>query len=134
MSGKVDFSNLSREEITKVLVERVSKWGELFAAKNYDEIRTLYCPTALILPPGQPPAHGPDGAVKSYGAAQEQGIAKVVRTFTEADVLGPDMAVTFTTWDLIAPDGTKGGTSKDITIWRHYEGEWRIYKEMFNMP
>lgn len=123
-------STFSLTEAKKEIVEANDKFSELFAAKDSAGVANLYTEDAKFMMNGSPAIKG------------REEIKAVMSGFINADFTRVDLK-TIDVWgteDLLAEEGElklyKGDTEVDkgkyIVLWKKVDGEWHLFRDIFN--
>jgi uncharacterized protein (TIGR02246 family) len=109
--------------------------AEAVAARDPQRAASLYAPDARLIPQGGPACNDPDAIAAFFAGAFANGI--VGARFTTGEVEGDEVqAIEIGRYELFAapPGGDRvlAAEGRYLVVWRMVDGNWRMYRDMFN--
>lgn len=102
-----------------------------FAAHDAAAVAALYTEDAKLLPPNAPILEGRAAIQAFWQMVMDMGIASARLEIQEVDPLG-DTAVEVSLFTLYTADGTVADYGKYIVEWKRVQGQWLLYRDIFN--
>jgi uncharacterized protein (TIGR02246 family) len=114
---------------------RQDRLAEAVAMRDADSAAMLYTEDACLIPQAAPTCTGRSAIAAFFAGAIENGIGKA--SFTTDEVDGDEVRASETGhYALYAtPPGSEpilAAEGRYLIVWRKVDGEWRIYRDMFN--
>jgi ketosteroid isomerase-like protein len=92
---------------------------------------SLYATKAKLLPPNAPQVTGREAIQKFWQSAIEAGVRGLKITTVEAEGR-IDSGTEVSTWEALDKDGQVLDRGKAIVIWKVEQGQWRLYRDIWN--
>ena len=108
-----------------------SHFMEAFNSHDAKDLAALYAPDAVLLPPNQPAVFGRDAIRANHQELFAMGDFKIDIESLET-VIDGQLAYVAGRYRMWTDDGTLVDRGKYIEIWRPVDGEWMIYRDMYN--
>jgi uncharacterized protein (TIGR02246 family) len=105
-------------------------WQSAFEARDANAIAAIYADDAALLPPNSETASGRTAIDAYWTAFLASGVSGEIRD-KEVYALG-DVGYKIGTYTLNNTDGLTIDEGKYVEIWRHADGKWRLYRDIFN--
>ena len=124
-------SRMDQDDL-KAGIEKVNKtWMEAVKSQDAEAVAALYAEDAMLMAPNAPTIHGRNGAKDFFASAMSSGI-KEVKLSTE-EVSGDELfAIERGTYEMRVDGNTVVDKGKYLVHWKHIDGEWKFYRDMFN--
>jgi uncharacterized protein (TIGR02246 family) len=107
------------------------QWMVAFNNKDAAGLAALYAPDAVFLPPNEPAVFGRDAIEATHQELFATGDFKIDLEALETVVDG-QLAYVGGRYRMWTGDGTLVDRGKYIEIWRPVDGEWMIYRDIYN--
>lgn len=108
-----------------------SRFMEAFNTHDAKGLAALYAPDAVILPPNQPAVFGRDAIRATHQELFAEGDFKIDIEALET-VIDGQLAYVAGRYRMWTGDGDLVDRGKYIEIWRPVDGEWMIYRDIYN--
>ncbi len=105
-------------------------WAEAFNNGDAAALAALYTEDAILLPPGAPLIRG-RAAIEAQLAKEAGGGFQIEIVSLESPSQG-DTGYNLGTFTVKDANGTVVDTGKFIEIWKHVDGEWKLYADIYN--
>jgi ketosteroid isomerase-like protein len=92
---------------------------------------SLYATKAKLLPPNAPEVSGREAIQKFWQSTIEAGVRglKITTVEAEGQISG---GTEVSTWEALDKDGKVLDRGKAIVIWKVEQGQWRLYRDIWN--
>ncbi len=114
-----------------ILHRNGSRWMEAFNNSRCKGLAALYAPDAVILPPNEPAVFGRDAIRATHQELFAEGDFKIDIEALET-VIDGQLAYVAGRYRMWTGDGDLVDRGKYIEIWRPVDGEWMIYRDIYN--
>ena len=105
-------------------------WNDSWAAGSAEAIGSFYAQDAIMLPPGSGPVVGRDSIQAHYArdmAMAPGGGITMIEAFADGEY-GYERG----TYTVATAEGEQLDEGKYLAVWRLVDGEWKIYRDIFN--
>jgi uncharacterized protein (TIGR02246 family) len=108
-----------------------NSWMEAFNNHDAESLAALYAPDAVSLPPNEPAVFGRDAIGATHQELFAMGDFKIDLEALET-VIDDELAYVAGRYRMWTGDGDLVDRGKYIEIWRPVDGEWMIYRDIYN--
>lgn len=116
------------KEIIRIVNE---KFGNRFAAAQFNELSELYTRDGIVLPPNMEMIQGRDAIAGLWQALFNMGIQSMKLETVEVEDCGR-LGVEVGLFKLYSADRHLLDQGKYVVVWENEDGEWKLHRDIFN--
>ncbi len=105
-------------------------WQSAYDTNDAALIAAIYAEDGAVMPPNAETVHGRAAIEEFFGGFQATGMAIEIQD-NDAYAHG-DVGYKIGSFTIVDADGTTIDVGKYVEIWRHIDGKWQMYRDIFN--
>jgi uncharacterized protein (TIGR02246 family) len=125
-------ARMARADDVKAAIQQVNQaFMEAFTRRDAGGVAALYAPEAQLLPP-QADFVKDEAAIRAFWqGAMDMGIRDAKLETVDIEVAG-DTAIELGRYTLTLDPGDVADQGKYLVIWKQHDGQWRLYRDVWN--
>jgi ketosteroid isomerase-like protein len=122
---------LTKTHLIDVIKTADDAFAHFYKEAQFKQLAELYTPDGIVLPPNMDMIKGREAITGLWKAVFDMGIKSLKLETIEVEDSGC-LCVEVGLFELYGANGDLLDKGKYMVTWRHAEGEWKLYRDIFN--